>query len=318
MNWIDVSLIIVVFFGVLSGWKKGFILGILDLVSLIGSIIAGLYFYQYLGTFFQKNIPSLGVWTLPVAFLIIIVVARIIFSLITRAFLSTTSNQVYKNGANRFFGIIPGTVNGIINASILAALLLAIPISDELSDTARESKIAGKLATQMEGLEAMLSPIFDEAIRRSMNNLTVDPASEKSVDLHYSVTNPRVRPNLEMEMLDMVNEERLKMGLKVLKADPEMAQVARTHSADMFARGYFSHVSPEGKTLADRIRSAGVSFVTAGENLALGPTLTICHDGLMKSPGHRKNILHPSFGRLGIGILDGGRHGLMITQNFRN
>ena len=44
----------------------------------------------------------------------------------------------------------------------------------------------------------------------------------------------------------------------------------------------------------------------------------IMHTGLMNSPGHRRNILRPQFGRVGIGILDGGRHGIMVTQVFRN
>jgi len=86
----------------------------------------------------------------------------------------------------------------------------------------------------------------------------------------------------------------------------------------MFARGYFAHVTPEGVDPFTRMREAKVSFLTAGENLALAPTLQIAHTGLMNSPGHRENILRPSFGRVGIGIMDGGLHGLMISQEFRN
>jgi uncharacterized protein YkwD len=86
----------------------------------------------------------------------------------------------------------------------------------------------------------------------------------------------------------------------------------------MFRRGYFAHITPDGKSPFDRMRSAGVRYLSAGENLALGQTLNICHNGLMHSPGHRANILDPSYGRVGIGILDGGMHGLMVTQNFRN
>ena len=97
-----------------------------------------------------------------------------------------------------------------------------------------------------------------------------------------------------------------------------MLVVARAHSADMFARGYFSHVTPEGTSPFDRMKREKVRFLAAGENLALGQTLNICHRGLMNSPGHRANILSKAFGRVGIGILDGGFHGLMITQNFRN
>jgi uncharacterized protein YkwD len=119
-------------------------------------------------------------------------------------------------------------------------------------------------------------------------------------------------------MLELVNRERAANGLEPLASDPEMTEVARRHSADMFERGYFSHNTPENKTPFDRMRAADVRFRTAGENLALAPTLSIAHTGLMNSPGHRANILEPRYGRLGIGILDGGRRGLMITQNFRN
>ena len=86
----------------------------------------------------------------------------------------------------------------------------------------------------------------------------------------------------------------------------------------MFARGYFSHYTPEDKDPFERMREANVKFRAAGENLALAPTLQIAHTGLMNSPGHRENILRPAFGRVGIGILDGGRRGLMVSQEFRN
>ncbi len=73
-----------------------------------------------------------------------------------------------------------------------------------------------------------------------------------------------------------------------------------------------------GSNAVDRMAAAGVTYRTAGENLALAPTLSLAHTGLMNSPGHRANILHPDFGRVGIGIVDGGLRGLMVTQNFRD
>ena len=119
-------------------------------------------------------------------------------------------------------------------------------------------------------------------------------------------------------MLELVNRERAAAGLAPLAPDPELTEVARAHSTDMFARGYFSHITPEGRSPFDRMNAAGVKYQTAGENLALAPTLPIAHNGLMNSPGHRANILRPEFGRVGIGIMDGGARGLMVTQNFRN
>ena len=107
-------------------------------------------------------------------------------------------------------------------------------------------------------------------------------------------------------------------GLKPLPPDPELTEVARKHSADMFARGYFAHYTPEGRDPFDRMREANVRFVTAGENLALAPTVMLAHQGLMDSPGHRANILRPEFGRVGIGAALADGRGRMFTQNFAN
>jgi uncharacterized protein YkwD len=148
--------------------------------------------------------------------------------------------------------------------------------------------------------------------------LTVQPESHERVNLPYKVVNPRPRPDLEAQMLELVNRERLAARLRPLAPDPELTEVARKHSADMFARGYFAHDTPEGLDPFARMRAAGVRYLTAGENLALAPSLQVAHHGLMNSPGHRANILHPQFGRLGIGIMDGGIRGLMISQEFRD
>ena len=125
------------------------------------------------------------------------------------------------------------------------------------------------------------------------------------------------RPELEAAMLTLVNPSAPRPGCRRLQADAEALQVARAHSRDMFARGYFSHISPEGRARSTGCARPG-ALPAAGENLALAPTLRWRTSGLMNSPGHRANILRPAFGRVGIGIVDGGRHGLMVTQTFRN
>lgn len=119
-------------------------------------------------------------------------------------------------------------------------------------------------------------------------------------------------------MLAMVNEERAHEGLSPLTVDPDMRAVARAHSQDMWSRQYFSHEDLDGGSPFDRMRAGGVSFRTAGENLALAPTTAIAHRGLMNSPGHRRNIMEPAFGRIGIGVIDGGTRGMMFTQVFAN
>ncbi len=232
--------------------------------------------------------------------------------------MKTVPRQTHSSTINKISGIIPGAVNGLIWVTIVAALLLSVPFSPRLSAAAKTSTFADPLASQVEWVNEKISPVFDEAINQTLNKLTVEPTSEKSVKLPFTEADPQVRDDLEERMLVLVNNERKKRGIKPLRFDPELRKVARANSADMFARGYFSHVNPDGRNPFDRMKKARVKFLTAGENLALGPTLSICHTGLMNSPGHRANILNPAFGRIGIGILDGGVNGLMITQNFRN
>lgn len=194
-----------------------------------------------------------------------------------------------------------------------------MPFAGGFQDSLSESKLAEPLAIYSDELESILSPIFEDAVNETLTRrLTVYPGSEETVELPFKVTEFRPRPDLEAEMLILINQERESRGLASLKADAEMLEVARKHSADMFTRGYFAHKTPEDKSPFDRMREDEVKFRTAGENLALAPTLKIAHTGLMNSPGHRANILHSQYGRVGIGVLDGGRRGLMITQNFRN
>ncbi|MCW3080356.1 CvpA family protein [Segetibacter sp.] len=318
MNYIDIFLIVIVLFSVYSGWAKGFIMGALELLMFVVGILLTFLCYPYIATFLEKNAPTLGIWTVPLSFIIGLILIRIALSVIVNQILRLIPATAHTNTANHAFGVLPGAVNGVIWATIISALLLSIPFSDGLSAKTRDSLFAGKMADKVEWLDEKFSPIFDQAVNKTINKLTVEPGSEKSVKLPFKDADPKVREDLEAKMLVLVNEERQKVGLKPLKFDPEMLEVARAHSRDMFARGFFSHITPEGASPFDRMRKAKVRFLAAGENLALGQTLQICHRGLMNSPGHRANILKAAFGRVGIGILDGGFNGLMITQNFRN
>lgn len=318
MNYIDLLLVVIILFAAYAGWQRGFITGVIDLGIWIGSILAGFILYNYTAQLLLRVLPNLGVWARPVAFIGTVILARMLLGLFLMPIIRQTPVQVHRHAANQALGILPGLVRGWITATLVAALMLAFPLWEGLSAATRNSRLANQMAVHVEWVDEKLSPVFDDAVNRTINNLTVKPGSGKKVDLPFSVKAPEVRKDLEERMLELVNEERVKEGLKPLKADPELTPVARAHSRDMFARGYFAHITPEGKTPSDRIRAAKVRFITAGENLALGQTLTICHKGLMNSPGHRANILSKAFGRVGIGVLDGGIYGLMITQNFRN
>jgi uncharacterized protein YkwD len=317
-NLLDVLLALVVLLGAFGGWRRGFVVASLELVTLLASVLLALLGYRYVAEFAEAQWPGLGVWAAPVSFLASFVMLLIVIGALMRGLSRTVPQRAHAHGFNRFLGLAPGALNGLINATIIALLLLTLPLADGLSRLAREGALASRLTVPAQWLEAQLAPIFDPAVQRTLQAITVPPQSRASIPLRFQVATPRPRPDLEARMLDMVNAERARRGLAPLKPDPQLVEVARGHSRDMFGRGYFSHVTPEGGTLAERMRKSEARYFVAGENLALAPTLDIAHQGLMDSPGHRANILRPQFGRLGVGVLDGGRYGLMVTQNFRN
>ncbi|MCP9495614.1 MAG: CvpA family protein [Pyrinomonadaceae bacterium MAG19_C2-C3] len=319
LNIIDIFLVLLVCLSVWQGFRRGFILSALDLFGWVGSLLAGLRFYQPVALWLGARVDVWSeVWDQPVAFLLVAIAARLLIHLVGYALLRRLPRDVHERSVNRALGVVPGFANGLITVAIVAALLLAVPLTEGLRERARESLLVNRLAVFTERLETALVPIFGDAVAQTLNRLTIEPESTERVSLPFTVASSRPRPQLEAEMLEFVNEERLAAGLAPLEADSELTEVARRHSADMWARGYFAHVTPEGRSPFDRIQAANVRFLTAGENLALAPTVRIAHTGLMNSPGHRANILRPQFGRVGIGIMDGGMRGLMVTQNFRN
>ncbi|XKG66935.1 CAP domain-containing protein [Mesobacillus maritimus] len=116
------------------------------------------------------------------------------------------------------------------------------------------------------------------------------------------------------QVIDLTNEQRKQNGLPALQADTQLSGVAQMKSEDMRQNGYFSHTSPTHGSPFDMMRDQGVSYKTAGENIAQGqPTPQEVVKAWMDSPGHRKNILSSDFTHIGVGYDSSGHH---WTQMF--
>lgn len=118
----------------------------------------------------------------------------------------------------------------------------------------------------------------------------------------------------EAEVVRLVNEIRRERGLTELKHNWELSRVARYKSQDMRDKGYFAHNSPTYGTPFQMMKSFGISYRSAGENIAKGySTPSAVVNGWMNSSGHRANILSSSFTEIGVGYVSGGHY---WTQMF--
>lgn len=120
--------------------------------------------------------------------------------------------------------------------------------------------------------------------------------------------------NYENEVIRLVNEIRVKNGLRALTADWELSRVARFKSQDMKDNKYFSHTSPVYGSPFEMIKSFGISYRSAGENIAKGQaTPQAVVNAWMNSSGHRANILNSSYTKIGVGYVSSGNY---WTQMF--
>ncbi len=118
----------------------------------------------------------------------------------------------------------------------------------------------------------------------------------------------------EAEVISLVNQIRRENGLSEFKTNWELCRVARYKSQDMHDKNYFSHTSPTYGSPFQMMKNFGISYRTAGENIARGyksPKAVV--DGWMNSSGHRANILNPSFTQIGVGYVADGNY---WTQMF--
>ena len=158
------------------------------------------------------------------------------------------------------------------------------------------------------------------------------------IALILAIGQPEIRIQaLEHRIHDLVNSERRTNHLRPLTLDSRLSDIARAHSRDMAARGFFSHKNPDGKDPQERANAAGYSCHSLGENIfqnnlysrvtTIGnrksydwntpeKIATTSVNGWMSSSGHRHNILTRHYDRTGIGVAIAGDGKVYITQMF--
>ena len=147
-----------------------------------------------------------------------------------------------------------------------------------------------------------------------------------ALKLSGSIQHPK---NLEQKIFQFTNEARRHHGLPALDPDDTLKAKAREKCDDMLKNNYFSHTSPDGKTLKDRLAeekpAVARTMSRAGENIYMGARFDyavdlvtqarLIVDGWMTSPGHRRNMLDPNYTHVGIGVAARGKD-CYATQIF--
>ncbi|MGX5497939.1 CAP domain-containing protein [Bacillus wiedmannii] len=157
-----------------------------------------------------------------------------------------------------------------------------------------------------------------EAQKPAENNNTQKPAEQKPAEQKPAEQKPaeeaKSLSEFEQRVVELTNAERAKQGLPALKIDTELSKVARVKSEDMQKNNYFDHNSPTYGSPFDMMKKFGISYTSAGENIAQGQrTPEEVVQAWMNSAGHRANILNNGFTHIGVGYVESGNY---WTQQF--
>jgi uncharacterized protein YkwD len=121
------------------------------------------------------------------------------------------------------------------------------------------------------------------------------------------------------QLLGLLNRTRAEAGLHPLELDGALSAVAEAHSRDMVEHGFVGHTSPNTGTAPARVARAGIRTGVVLENIGRGYGAAEIHEGLMQSPGHRANLIHPDVTHVGMGVVvedEGDRAAFVVTQVF--
>lgn len=312
MNWVDYSALIIFISYVYFEYRRGFLALIFEAAGLFFSFYLALLLYKYINltAFFAPDLAKLA------SFIAVLILVEIIFFVLKTLILGSIPAVVTESWPNKILGILPAAAKIAMIILILLTIAPFWPNQNNIQTDIKSSWINRRFASSaISFLEKTVRENFGSiAIKRGKTTLD----EEKMIMLGFTSQSAKISNSEEEKMLLILNKERQKSGLANLTNDENLKNIARSHSKDMYEKGYFSHNDLQGQTPADRLVLANFSFKFAGENLALSPTVEAANEGLMNSPKHRDNILNKNFNRVGIGVLADPNYGLMITENFAN
>lgn len=301
--------------------NRGFVNTLIEALGFIFSLGISYKLYGFFGKFLVSNFSLPVGFGNAIGFFIGWFIAEAVFFLIISKILSDYIKQIQKQEWDRYLGFVSGIIQALVVFLFFISLVFALPVRGQVKKAILDSRTGPFFVNFSQVLEGRLKNVFGQAVNESLNFLTIKPRSSESIDLGSKVPEKEATIDAQSEqiMFGLVNQERAKEGKKQLVFDERLRDVARNYAFEMFNHGFFSHVSAvDGSSPADRADRAGIEYQVIGENLALAPDVYMAHQGLMNSPGHRANILLDDYGKVGIGVVDGGVFGRIFVQEFTN
>jgi uncharacterized membrane protein required for colicin V production len=319
---LDVLLIGALALLLVRGWYRGFVREAMDLVGLVLGTVLAFRLARPVGTVVEAMSGMSPDASRLTAWIVVFVAAGIGAAFAARA-IERAARLPGLNLMNRVGGAGLAMAWGLFIATLMLSFAVILPMPPAVADQLDDSAMSRTL-TDPEGFaQDVFSGLSGDRIVEALINLRHLVGERRVVVEDDDVVefppvdggDLDIDPAAAIEVFDLLNRSRVDEGLDPLAWSPALSEVGLGHAVEMYTEGYFAHESQATGTVGDRLDTAGILFLVAGENLALAATPGDVHEGLMASPGHRRNILLASYRRVGIAVVSGPL-GLMTVEVF--
>ena len=187
--------------------------------------------------------------------------------------------------------------------------------SDDVSDNAENLNNTSENVTESTNSELNTSETVDtDSSQEDTENINVQTTTEEVIAEEFA--NSEELTEDEQEFLDLINANREANGLQALEIDSEVQNVARLKAEDLVQNNYFAHNSETYGDIQNMLTTFGVSYSSAGENIAGNSSLSKAVEAWMGSENHKINILSENFNYTGIAIAESETYGKIFVQVF--
>ena len=318
LNPVDAAVLALIVVTTWSGYRTGFVATTYSLASWILAVAAALAFAGPATALVETLTGRPKPVAATIGFVVTIVVAEALFSAAGHLAIRPIVALVRRSPlgiADRILGTLPAAVRSLFIVAVAILAIEALPIGSDVKAAVEASRTGRFVNAEIVAFQPQIESFIGQLGGSPILVTRIGEDQTERLDLPDGIE-LAPDPVAERQLFDLVNEERTQRGIDALVLDERLVPVARSHSQEMFTLKYFSHESPVSGSPFDRLKAARITYSRAGENLAYAQSVAVAHRALMDSPGHRENILRSEFTRIGIGVINAGAYGRMVTQLF--
>ncbi len=313
LNWIDILIIFAFLAFALEGWQIGAIELTMGITASMIAGITALSYHRVVGEFITRYTGITASLSSGIGFLVLVLITPLLLSVFLLIIQPLFKNHI-RHIWDRIFGIVVSIPQTIIIIGFVELTLLILPFDGVLSDSLQSSRLSQLMIFYGSKYSPVIHRISHEENKKPVM-LALGPNEHQSMAIPFRVQewNLLEDANSENILYTYIANERLHNAQPKIEVNPTLQKIARIHSRSMLLSGSVSHIDINSRLFKENSIGSDIRTDDMSDIVVFAPTIYSAIANLSTIPDFTSNILFPKYRYLGIGIIETGGQGIMIT-----